>query len=159
MEDLSLHILDIVENSIRALARRVKIRIEENIEKDCLTVEIEDNGQGMDEETVKKALDPFFTTKATRRVGLGLPLLDQTARETGGKLEISSEVGKKTRIRATFQYSHPDCKPLGDIKETLLVLAAGYPEVDFVYEYKRGEIIYRWDSKRIKDKKNDRTNH
>ncbi len=159
MEDLSLHILDIVENSIRALARRVKIRIEENIEKDCLTVEIEDNGQGMDEETVKKALDPFFTTKATRRVGLGLPLLDQTARETGGKLEISSEVGKKTRIRATFQYSHPDRKPLGDIKETLLVLAAGYPEVDFVYEYKRGEIIYRWDSKRIKDKKNDRTNH
>ncbi len=159
MEDLSLHILDIVENSIRALARRVKIRIEENIEKDCLTVEIEDNGQGMDEETVKKALDPFFTTKATRRVGLGLPLLDQAARETGGKLEISSEVGKKTRIRATFQYSHPDRKPLGDIKETLLVLAASHPEIDFVYEYKRGEIIYRWDSKRIKDKKNDRTNH
>lgn len=159
MEDLSLHILDIVENSIRALAKRIKIRIEEDIEKDLLTVKIEDNGQGMDEETVKKVLDPFFTTKATRRVGLGLPLLDQAAREAGGKLEISSEIGKKTRIRATFQYSHPDRKPLGDIKETLLALAAGHPEVDFIYEHKRGETIYRWDTKRIKDKKNDGCNH
>lgn len=148
MEDLSLHILDIVENSIRALAKTVKIRIEENIEKDRLTVEIEDNGQGMDEETVKKTLDPFFTTKATRRVGLGLPLLQQAARETGGKLEISSEVGKKTKIKATFQYSHPDRKPLGNIKETLLALAVGYPEVDFVYEHKKGETIYRWDTKK-----------
>ena len=159
MEDLSLHILDVVENSIRALAKRIEIRIEENIEKDRLTIEIEDNGQGMDEETLKKALDPFFTTKATRRVGLGLPLLQQAARETGGKLEISSEVGKKTRIRATFQYSHPDRKPLGDIKETLLTLAAGYPEVDFVYEHKRGDTTYRWDTKEIKDKKNDGSNH
>lgn len=159
MEDLSLHILDIVENSIRALAKSIKIRIEEDIEKDLLAVEIEDNGQGMDEETAKKALDPFFTTKATRRVGLGLPLLDQAAREAGGKLEISSEIEKKTRIRATFQYSHPDRKPLGDIKETLLALAAGHPEVDFIYEHKRGETIYRWDTKKTKDKNNDRSDH
>ncbi|MEE9192445.1 MAG: ATP-binding protein [Candidatus Aerophobetes bacterium] len=159
MEDLSLHILDIVENSIRALAKRIEIRIEENIEKDWLTVEIEDNGQGMDEETIKKALDPFFTTKTTGRVGLGLPLLHQAARETGGKLEISSEVGKKTRVRATFRYSHPDRKPLGNIKETLLILAAGYPEVDFVYEHKRKDTTYRWGTKKIKDKKDDRSNH
>lgn len=159
MEDLSLHILDIVENSIRALAKRIKIRIEENIEKDWLTVEIEDNGQGMDEDTIKKALDPFFTTKTTGRVGLGLPLLHQAARETGGKLEISSEVGKKTRVRATFRYSHPDRKPLGNIKETLLILAAGYPEVDFVYEHKRKDATYRWGTKKIKDKKDDRPNY
>ena len=159
MEDLSLHILDVVENSVRALAKRIEIRIDENVEKDRLTVEIEDNGQGMDEETLKKALDPFFTTKAAHRVGLGLPLLQQAARESGGKLEISSEIGKKTRIRATFQYSHPDRKPLGNIKETLLALATGYPEVDFVYEHKRGDITYRWDTKKIKDKKNDRSDH
>lgn len=151
MEDLSLHILDIVENSIRALAKRIKIRIDENIEKDWLTVQIEDNGQGMDKETVKKAVDPFFTTKTTRRVGLGLPLLEQAAEETGGKLQITSEVGKKTRIRATFRYNHPDRKPLGSIKETLLSLAAGHPEVDFVYEHKRGKTTYRWDTKRIKN--------
>lgn len=154
-----MHIIDIVENSIRASAKRVKMSIEENIEKDLLIVEIEDNGQGMDKETAKKALDPFFTTKTTRRVGLGLPFLYQAARESGGKLEISSQVGKKTRIRATFQYSHPDRKPLGDIKETLLSLAVGYPQVHFVYEHKRGNAIYRWDTKEIKDKENDRSNN
>lgn len=159
MEDISLHILDIVENSIRALATRIKIKIGENMEKDWLTLEIEDNGQGMDEVTKNKALDPFFTTKATRRVGLGLPLLYQAARETGGKLEISSEAGKRTRIRATFRYGHPDRKPLGNIEETLLVLAAGYPEVDFVYEHRTGNRVYRWDSKKIKDKNDDRSNH
>ena len=159
MEDISLHILDIVENSIRALATRIKIKIEENMEKDWLTLEIEDNGQGMDEVTKNKALDPFFTTKATRRVGLGLPLLHQAARETGGKLEINSEAGKKTRIKTTFRYSHPDRKPLGNIEETLLVLAAGYPEVDFIYEHKKENRVYRWDSKKIKDKNDDRSNH
>ena len=159
MQDISLHILDIVENSIRALATRIKIKIEENMQKDWLTLEIEDNGQGMDEVTKNKALDPFFTTKATRRVGLGLPLLYQAARETGGKLEISSGAGKKTIIRATFRYSHPDRKPLGNIEETLLVLAAGYPEVDFVYEHRTGNRVYRWDSKKIKDKNDDRSDH
>ena len=159
MEDLSLHILDIVENSIRALAKKVKIRIDESVEKDWVAVEIEDNGQGMDKETVKKAVDPFFTTKTTHRVGLGLPLLEQAAEETGGKLQITSEVGKRTRIRATFRYSHPDRKPLGNIGETLLSLAVGHPEVDFVYEHKRGKTVYRWDTKRIKDKKNDRPHY
>ena len=148
MEDISLHILDIVENSIRALASTVKIRIEENIEKDWIVLEIEDDGKGMDGATIKKALDPFFTTKATRRVGLGIPFLNQAARETGGKLEIVSQVGKKTKVRATFRYSHPDRKPLGNIKETLLVLTAGYPEVDFVYEHQKENRIYRWDSKK-----------
>lgn len=159
MQDISLHILDIVENSIRALATRIKIKIEENMEKDWLTLEIEDNGQGMDEVTKNKALDPFFTTKASKRVGLGLPLLYQAARETGGKLEISSQAGKKTIIRATFRYSHPDRKPLGNIEETLLVLAAGYPAVDFVYQHKKENRVYRWDSKKMKDKNDDRSNH
>lgn len=159
MEDISLHILDIVENSIRALATRIKIKIDENIEEDWLTIEILDNGQGMDEVTIKKALDPFFTTKITGRVGLGLPLLHQAARETGGELKISSEAGKKTKVRATFRYSHPDRKPLGNIKETLLVLAAGYAEVDFVYEHRRENRTYRWDSKKAKDKNNVRSNH
>ena len=150
MEDLSLHILDIVENSIRALARRIKIKVEENIEEDRLTVEVEDDGQGMDKETVKKVVNPFFTTKTTRRVGLGLPLLDQAARETEGKLEISSEIGKKTRIRANFRYSHPDRKPLGDMKETLLALAVAHPEIHFLYEYKRGTETYRWNTNKDK---------
>ena len=159
MQDISLHILDVVENSIRALARTILIRIEENIEEDWLTLEIEDDGKGMDEGTIKKALDQFFTTKATRKIGLGLPLLYQAARETGGGLEITCQAGKKTRVRATFRYSHPDRKPLGNIRETLLVLAAGHPEVDFVYEHRKENRTYRWNSKKVEDKKNDRSNH
>ena len=132
MEDLSLHILDIVENSIGAKASRVKIKVDEDTQKDLLMIEIEDNGRGMDGETVKKVLDPFFTTRTTRRVGLGLPLLDQATRESGGDIEIESKVGRGTRVRASFGYSHIDRKPMGDIGATLTILIAGNPEVDFV---------------------------
>ncbi len=132
MEDLSLHILDIVENSIRAKASRI---------------EIKDNGQGIDEETMKKVLDPFFTTKTTRKVGLGLPLLSQAARESGGNIEIASKVGRGTRIKASFGYSHIDRKPLGNIGATLTALIAGNPEVDFIYGYKKDELEYLLDTK------------
>ncbi len=150
MEDLSLHILDIVENSIRAKASRIEIKVVEDIRKDLLTIEINDNGQGIDEETVKKVLDPFFTTRVTRKVGLGLPLLSQAARESGGDVEIESKVGRGTRIKATFGYSHIDRKPLGNMETTLTTLIAGNPEVDFIYEHKNDELEYRLDTKEIR---------
>jgi hypothetical protein len=150
VEDLSLHILDIVENSIRAKASRIEIKVIEDIRKDLLTIEIKDNGQGIDEETIKKVFDPFFTTKATRKVGLGLPLLSQAARESGGDIEIESEVGRGTRVKATFGYSNIDRKPLGNMEATLTTLIAGNPEVDFIYEHKRDEFEYRLDTKEIR---------
>ncbi len=150
MEDLSLHILDIVENSIRAKASRIEIKVVEDIRKDLLTIEIKDNGQGIDEETVKKVLDPFFTTKTTRRVGLGLPLLSQAARESGGDVGIESKVGRGTRVKTTFGYSHIDRKPLGNMGATLTTLIAGNPEVDFIYEHKNDELEYRLDTKEIR---------
>lgn len=150
MEDISLHILDIVENSIAAQTRKVVIRIIEDIEENLLTVEIEDDGRGMDEATVKRALDPFFTTRTTRKVGLGLPMLAQSARESGGDLKIISEVGKGTTVKATFQYDHPDRRPIGNIKETLMSLFSSHPDVDFVYEHKRGEEVLRLDTRDIK---------
>jgi len=122
MEDLSLHILDIVENSIMASAGRVEISIELDTAADLLTLEISDDGRGMDEQTLKKALDPFFTTRTTRRVGLGLALLAQAARESGGEMDVSSRPNEGTRVRATFRLSHPDCKPMGDIAETIQTL-------------------------------------
>lgn len=137
MEDLSLHILDIVENSIAVSASKVEVTICEDIEKDLLTLEIKDNGRGMSEETLKKALDPFFTTKTVRKVGLGLPLLAQAAKESGGDFEIDSKVGEGTRVRATFQYSHPDRKPLGNIAETMKILKVANPDIEFVYKYKK----------------------
>ncbi len=150
MEDMSLHILDIVENSIRAKASRIEIKVVEDTRKDLLTIEIKDNGQGIDGETMKKVLDPFFTTKVTRKVGLGLPLLSQAARESGGDIAIESRVGRGTRVKATFGYSHIDRKPLGSMETTLTTLIVGNPEVDFIYEHKKDELDYRLDTKEIR---------
>ncbi|MBM3710023.1 MAG: ATP-binding protein [Actinobacteria bacterium] len=150
MEDLSLHILDIVENSIRAGAKKIEIKITEEIKRDLLTLEIIDDGKGMDKKTLKNVLDPFFTTKNKGNVGLGLPLLFQSAEESGGGINIKSEPGRGTLVRATFGYSHIDRKPLGNIAESIKVLIAANPEINFIYEYKKDDVSYRLDTKEIK---------
>jgi signal transduction histidine kinase len=152
MEDLSLHILDIAENSISGSAKRIEIRIEENPGSDVLTIEIKDDGKGMDEQTLQKALDPFFTTRTTRRVGLGLPLLAQAARQTDGKIEVASKPGQGTTVKATFILSHLDRQPMGDIQETIRTLVAGHPEIDFLYEHKTSDSIYRFDTREMDGK-------
>jgi hypothetical protein len=103
----------------------------------------------MDEQTLKKALDPFFTTRTTRRVGLGLALLAQAARESGGEMDVTSRPNEGTCVRATFRLSHPDCKPMGDIAETIRTLVVGNPEVDFVFEQNTDGSTYRFDSREI----------
>lgn len=150
MEDLSLHILDIAENSTAAGADSVTIRVREDSNHDLLTLEIMDNGAGMDEEKIPMVTDPFFTTKSVRRVGLGLPLLRQAAEECDGTFAIDSEKGKGTTITASFRNSHIDRKPLGDIPATLMVLIAGNPSVDFILEYARGGHVFRFDTREIK---------
>ena len=150
MEDLSLHILDIVENSIAAGAKKIKIKIIEEKKKDSLTIEITDDGKGMDEKTLKKVLDPFFTTRNTRKIGLGLPLLAQSAEESGGSIKIESEPGKKTTVKATFGYSHIDRKPFGDVGETLKVLIAGNPDINFIFEYQKDGVKNLFDTEGFK---------
>lgn len=150
MEDLSLHILDIIENSIEAEASVIRIRVIEDMKRDLLTIEMKDNGCGMDKEAIKRAVDPFYTTRTTKRVGLGLSLLAQATRESDGNIEIKSKVGQGTTIKATFQYSHIDRKPLGDIKETLSTLIAGNPGVDFVYEHLRDNVKFKLDTREIR---------
>jgi signal transduction histidine kinase len=134
MRDISLHILDIMENAINARASRIVVRVVEDQRADRLTVEIKDNGPGMTEEIAKTAHDPFFTTKPGKRFGLGLSLLRQAAREGGGDLEIESDPKRGTVIRAVWRLSHPDRKPLGDIDGTVSLLKASHPEIDFGYE-------------------------
>lgn len=134
MEDLSLHLLDIVENSTRAGAKLIEIKLEENREKGLLEIVIRDDGPGMDIEMVDKVTDPFVTTRTTRRVGLGLPFFRQSAEEAGGCFTIRSEKGRGTEVRATFQLDHIDRKPVGDIGSTMISLILGNPKVDFVYE-------------------------
>jgi signal transduction histidine kinase len=150
MEDLSLHILDIVENSIAAMAKRIEIRIDEDQAEDLVTIEIKDDGKGMDEQTVKKALDPFYTTRTTRRVGLGLSLLAQAAEDCEGTFDLSSSPGKGTTVNATFRLSHPDCKPMGDIGQTMQVLVMSHPEIDFLYEHKSDNSTYRFDTREVR---------
>ena len=150
MEDLSLHILDVVGNSLRSGATLVEISVAEDMDQDLLTLEIKDNGQGMDPETCERATDPFFTTKPGRRVGLGLALLAQSAREGGGDFDLSSHPREGTRVRATYRHSHPDRRPLGDIAETLRALVAGHPDVDFVYEHRKGADIARLDTRELR---------
>ncbi len=150
MQDLSLHILDIVENSLTAGASRIEIRIIEDLKKDRMTLEIVDDGCGMDEKMAARVLDPFFTTKNTRRVGLGLPFLKEACRESNGELSLDSRPGKGTTVRASFQHSHIDRKPLGDIGETLVTLIAGHPEVDLLYEHRKNVASFVLDTREIK---------
>lgn len=150
MEDLSLHILDIAENSIGAGAKRVEIRIFEDLDKDIFSLEIKDNGRGMSQEILKKATDPFYTTRTTRRVGMGLSLLSQSAREAEGDLSITSQEGQGTTVYTYFKHSHIDRRPLGNIVDTLIVLIAGNPDIDFFYEHKRNNNTYSMDTKEIK---------
>jgi anti-sigma regulatory factor (Ser/Thr protein kinase) len=150
MEDLSLHILDIVENSVAASADKIEIRILEDKKKDLLSVEIIDNGIGMDKETRKKALDPFYTTKTVRRFGFGLSLLSEAAKAANGHFSIQSEKGEGTRIKADFQYSHIDRKPLGDIGQTIITIVIGNPEIDLIYMHKKNNQKYSLDTRKIK---------
>ena len=151
MEDFSLHLLDVAENALAAGAGRIEISIFEQSKKNLMTIEIKDNGCGMDEQTVKRALDPFYTTKPDKRVGLGLPMLAQAAREAGGTLQVQTAPGRGTTVLASFKLSHPDLKPLGDMMATMATLGCSHPQVHFVFDHRRdGAVVCRWDSKSAK---------
>jgi anti-sigma regulatory factor (Ser/Thr protein kinase) len=150
MEDLSLHVLDIAENSIAAGAQHVEIRVRESQQDDLLSIEIIDDGRGMSEDMLPKVTDPFFTTRTTRRVGLGLPLFEQAAKRAGGKFEVASIPGAGTKVTGVFQYSHVDRQPLGDMNETLLALAVGNPQIEFSYLYRSDDSQVAFSTKEIK---------
>jgi len=151
LEDLSLHILDIVENAIAAKAKRIDVLIREEVNEDRLVIEIIDDGIGMDKQVREKATDPFFTTRTSRKVGLGLSLMAQAAREAGGMLRVESELGKGTKVIATFQYSHIDRKPLGSMIETMATLLLGNPELDISYSHQKEGKTYTLSSQALKE--------
>ncbi len=135
MKDIALHILDIVQNSIRAAASEIRITVDESPDTDLLTLTITDNGKGMDEETCKKASDPWFTSRTTRKIGMGLPLLQMNASLSGGEMKLSSVPGKVTSVTATFGYNHVDRPPLGDIGGTIALLISSNPGLNIVYNH------------------------
>jgi len=154
MQDLSLHILDVVENGINAGATLIEIDISEDEANDLLQITIKDDGHGMNAEMLERAADPFVTTRTTRRVGMGLSLLKQAAKETGGDLRISSEPGKGTTVVATFQDSHIDRRPLGDMGATLTTLIMGNPDLDFIYTSNLREQKVEIDTRSIRKELN-----
>ena len=133
MQELSMNILDVAENSVRASATLVEITIDEKPQEDILSVTISDNGCGMTPKQVKNVTDPFYTTRSTRKVGLGVPFFKMAAELTGGKLEIQSTVGVGTVLKADFVRSSIDLMPLGDINETIGTLIHCNPHIDFIY--------------------------
>lgn len=139
MPDIAMHLLDIVFNSIRAKASLIKIYLLDSIKEDKIVCRVEDNGSGMNEETVEAVQSPFFTTRTTRDVGLGVPLFKEGALQTGGDFQLSSEVGKGTVIEASYVKSHLDCPSVGNLAETIVTLI----QADSSIEY---EITYQTDS-------------
>lgn len=150
MKELSLHILDIAENSINANASHIFIFVEENSEDDRLTLKIIDNGKGMSDEMALRIVDPFVTDRTTRKVGLGIPLLKAAAEMCNGFLNINSSIGKGTEIIVQFQRSHIDRMPLGDLSGTILHLIVGNPQINWTFQYKVNDQVYEFDDKYLK---------
>lgn len=133
MRELSLNVMDIVQNSISAGASLITIQVEESVPEDLLSISVTDNGCGMTREQVEHVIDPFYTTRTTRSVGLGVPLFKMEAEMTGGSFQIDSEKGKGTTLTAAFKPSSVDMIPLGDISGTVQLLISCNPNLDFIF--------------------------
>ena len=153
MKDLSLYILDIAMNSVRAGAKNIAILLTE--ENNVLTLRIEDNGCGMTEEQVEKLSNPFFTTRKTRKVGLGVPFLRMLSEMTGGKVTVASRPeadfeNHGTEVVATFHTDHIDFIPLGDVVETVVTLIQGNPDSDYVFRHKTDKLDVNMDTREMR---------
>ena len=151
LPEISLNILDISQNSISAKATQIKIMVWVNTFKQQIKVQIKDNGTGMDAETAKRVTDPFYTTRTTRKVGLGIPSFKQEAECTGGSFSISSVLGQGTDIQAIFCTDHIDCMPLGNLNETVYSLIVMHPDIEFYYGYQVNEAEFHLDTKEMRE--------
>ncbi len=149
MKDLSLHIIDIFQNSVSAKATKIELTIVEDLMSDILIITITDNGIGMSEEMRNNVTDPFFTTRTTRKVGLGIPLLKQSAEVCNGYMQIYSVLGEGTKIKVQFQHSHLDRKPFGDLASAVMLTASSYPNIHFVYKHSVNEKDYCFDTDEV----------
>jgi hypothetical protein len=150
LRELSLHILDVVENGITAGASCITIQVEESSSADRLQITIQDNGRGMPAQKVQNVENPFVTTRTTRRVGLGLSLLAAASRRCEGDIHVDAAPGKGTSVTATFRHSHIDRAPLGDMASTLGMLIMGNPHIDFVYIHRVEERDFALDTRELK---------
>ncbi len=148
MKELSLNILDVAKNSVTAGATKIEILVEETEER--ITITITDNGCGMTPEFVQKVTDPFTTTRTTRKVGMGLPLMKMEAQMSGGDLSIESQVGKGTTVKSWFDPGNIDMPPLGDIISSVTTLIQGSPDIDFIFTHRTPTGEYTLDTGEIR---------
>lgn len=146
MKDLSLHILDIAHNSIRAQATEIRISIILEEKTDLLSIIIQDSGSGMTAEQLARITDPFYTSRTTRKVGLGIPLLQQKAEDCNGSLSMESTVGKGTLLTANFQNSHIDLPEIGDIAGVIAMLSCSFPNIHFIFHFRNSLVDYIYDT-------------
>lgn len=151
MKELSMHILDIAQNSISAGANLITIEIVEDNARDIFSFLIVDDGCGMSPEVLQNVRNPFTTSRTTRKVGLGIPMLEQSCLQCGGHLELESEVGKGTRLFAVMEYNNIDRPPMGDIKNSMYLLILMNPDRDFVYRHTYNENLYELDTRELKE--------
>ena len=150
MKELSLHILDIAKNSVKAKATLIEISIVEDVNYNLLTIEIKDNGCGMSKEFLKTVKDPFSTTRTTRKVGMGIPLFEAACIQCGGELNITSELGVGTTLTATFELDNIDRAPIGDMAGTMQTLISGSPAIEFIYRHTRNSKTFVLDTREIR---------
>ncbi len=148
MKELSLNILDVAKNSVTAGATKIEILVEETPER--ITITITDNGCGMTPEFVKRVTDPFTTTRTTRKVGMGLPLMKMEAQMSGGDLSIESQVGKGTTVKSWFDPRNIDMPPLGDLTSSVTTLIQGSPDIDFIFTHRTPAGEYTLDTGEIR---------
>ncbi len=151
MNELSLHILDICQNSIKANAGLIQIIITDSVIDNIFKIKIIDNGFGMDKKTLSEVSDPFFTTRTTRKVGLGVSLFKMAAEMSSGNFKISSTKNKGTTIIATFQRDHINRAPLGNIEETLIILILNEKNINIYYEHNYNNKKYIFDTREVRN--------
>lgn len=150
MRELSLHVLDLVQNSISAGSTLIQIEVVEDTKQDLITILVSDNGKGMSPQLLENIFDPFATTRKTRKVGLGIPLLKGATDACGGTLEITSVPGEGTSVKAYFLSNHIDCAPLGDMAGTIFNLVVCNPDIDYIYTHIVNDKCFIFDTREIK---------
>jgi hypothetical protein len=151
MKELSLHILDIIENSVGGGATRIEVNIVTDENPGMLEIYIVDNGRGMDQKMLSQVTNPFFTTRTTRKIGMGLSLLKQQAEQTNGRFEVASEPGKGTRVYASFAINHFDRQPIGDLAGVIINCSVSYLNIDILLNIKTLEGAYHFSSDEVKE--------
>jgi Histidine kinase-, DNA gyrase B-, and HSP90-like ATPase len=136
MREIALHLLDLAENSAAADSCNIRIEVHEDLQRDLLSACVTDDGRGMDTETARNVQDPFYTTRTTRKVGLGIPLLKLAAEQAEGRFSLKSEPAQGTRVEAVFRHSHIDRMPLGDLSATFLTALLSHPSIHWTFNYR-----------------------